>query len=61
MTQQRLHSMHNPPDVADVSSSAIRAALAAGDAAATRAMLPDCLLEYVRAQGLYADAGAGGT
>jgi nicotinic acid mononucleotide adenylyltransferase len=51
----RLHFLVNPPDVAGLSSSAIRKAVTMGDASATRAMLPECLLEYVEREGLYKD------
>jgi len=53
VTNGRLHFLHNPPEMADFSSSALRKAVAAGDGGVTRAMLPECLLQLVEERGLY--------
>ena len=53
VTQQRLHFIHNPLEVAGLSSSAARKAFAAGDGIGAHGMLPDCILPLVKARGMY--------
>ena len=53
VTRQRLHFVATEAQVAAFSSSALREAVAAHDAPTVRAMLPECLLDYVQREGLY--------
>ncbi len=57
VTGDRLHFLPNEPGVSSDSSSAIRAAVRAGEGGSARAMLPDCLHEYVESEGLYREEG----
>ena len=53
LTRSRLHFLTNAPEVGAHSSSAARAAAAAGESGALLAMLPACLHAYVEREGLY--------
>ena len=53
ITHGRLHFLLNEPQMAELSSSALRKAVALGDAGTARGMLPECLHDYVEHEGLY--------
>jgi len=53
VTRGRLHFLHNAPEMADLSSSALRKAISDGNADAVRTILPDCLVNFVEERGLY--------
>lgn len=53
LTRDRLHFLRNDAQLAELSSSALRDAVAAGEQAKAREMLPSCLHSYVEQQGLY--------
>jgi len=53
VTRGRLHFLLNEPEMAPLSSSALRQAISTGEGSTVRAMLPTCLLAYVQEQGLY--------
>jgi len=55
VTNRRLHFLHNEPELAPLSSSALRTALAAGNTRTVHAILPDCLLDFVERKQLYKD------
>jgi hypothetical protein len=49
----RLHFLPNDPVMAQYSSSALRAAIVAGEPERALTMLPECLHSYVKGYGLY--------
>lgn len=53
VTRNRLHFLYNEPEMAPLSSSALRQAIAEGSRDTVRSMLPDCLRSYVDDAGLY--------
>ena len=53
VAQGRLHFVSTDEGLAQLSSSAVRAAIAGGTAAATRAALPACLHAFVERERLY--------
>jgi len=59
LTNGRLHFLPNDADMAPLSSSAVRAALAQRDDAAASAIVPGCLREFIDASRLYRRSGDG--
>lgn len=49
----RLHFLENDPSLASYSSSQIRDAIAAGNFQEVSEMLPECLHDFVKGEGLY--------